>query len=108
MRDKKRNGYVKMSPTDFFAFKVSLKSLPYEVQTTLDLIRAGVILPYRKDGSIFKNKEKVLPVKASDYYKEYTVPTPEITTRGDRRLVIGKGGEVYYTRDHYNSFQEIV
>jgi ribonuclease T1 len=88
--------------------QIDIKFLPYECEATLKLIKTGGILPYRKDGSIFKNLENVLPVKALGYYREYTVPTPEITTRGDRRLVIGKGGEVYYTSDHYNSFQEVV
>jgi ribonuclease T1 len=88
--------------------EVPLESLPCEVQTTLDLIKTGRTLPYKKDGSIFKNLEKVLPVNALDYYREYTVPTPKTTNRGNRRLVIGKGGEVYYTGDHYNSFQKVI
>jgi ribonuclease T1 len=88
--------------------EVPLESLPCEVQTTLDLIKTGRTLPYKKDGSIFKNLEKVLPVNALDYYREYTVPTPKTTNRGNRRLVIGKGGEVYYTDDHYNSFQKVI
>ena len=88
--------------------EVPLESLPCEVQTTLDLIKTGRSLPYKKDGSIFKNLEKVLPVNALDYYREYTVPTPKTTNRGNRRLVIGKGGEVYYTDDHYNSFQKVI
>ena len=88
--------------------EVSLASLPYEVQTTLNLIKTGGTLPHKKDGSIFKNLEKVLPVNALDYYREYTVPAPKINNRGNRRLVIGKGGEVYYTGDHYNSFQKVI
>ncbi len=88
--------------------KVSLKFLPYEVKITLDLITKGGTLPHRKDGTIFKNLEKVLPVQDFDYYQEYTVPTPKIKTRGDRRLVIGKGGEIYYTSDHYNSFRQVI
>jgi len=88
--------------------QVNLKFLPYECQATLKLIEIGGILPYRKDGNIFRNLENALPVKDSDYYREYTVPTPAITTRGSRRLVIGKSEEVYYTSDHYNSFQEVI
>jgi len=88
--------------------EVPLASLPYEVQTTFDLIKTGGTLPYKKDGSTFKNLEKVLPVNTLGYYREYTVPTPKTTNRGNRRLVIGKGGEVYYTDDHYNSFQKVI
>jgi len=97
-----------MALNNFHTSKISLEFLPSDVKSTLDLIKTGGSLPYRKDGTIFKNLEKVLPLKASDYYRQYTVPTPEISTRGGRRLVIGKEGEIYYTNDHYNSFQEVV
>jgi ribonuclease T1 len=88
--------------------EVSLESLPCEVKTTLDLIKTGGTLPDKKDGNIFKNLEKVLPLDALNYHREYTVPTQKITTRGNRRLVIGKGGEVYYIDGHYNNFQKVI
>jgi len=28
--------------------------------------------------------------------------------RGSRRLIVGQNGEMYYTEDHYNSFQEVL
>jgi hypothetical protein len=42
-----------------------------------------------------------------DYYREYTVNTPGAKDRGARRIVRGKGGETYYTDDHYRNFIQI-
>jgi hypothetical protein len=38
-------------------------------------------------------------------YQEYTVRTPGAANRGAQRVVVGKGGEYYYTPNHYQSFQ---
>ena len=38
------------------------------------------------------------------YYHEYTVKTPGERARA-RRIVAGRGGEFYYSPDHYNSFR---
>jgi ribonuclease T1 len=35
------------------------------------------------------------------------VKTPGERTRGARRIVAGKGGEMFYTDDHYNTFRRI-
>jgi ribonuclease T1 len=86
---------------------VALRDLPAEAQTTYRLIRQGGPFPYRKDGSVFGNFEKRLPLYARGYYREYTVPTPGARNRGARRIVTGNGGEFYYTADHYNSFRRI-
>jgi guanyl-specific ribonuclease Sa len=53
---------------------------------------------------VFENREKRLPVKAKEYYHEYTVPTPGSNDRGARRLVHGQQRELYYTDNHYESF----
>ncbi|GAB2971522.1 guanyl-specific ribonuclease [Saccharothrix stipae] len=82
-----------------------LSSLPAQVRSTWELIGKGGPFPYpRNDGVTFQNREKRLPAKASDYYREYTVPTPGSDDRGARRLVTGSSDEVYYTADHYESF----
>ncbi len=82
-----------------------LSSLPEQVRTTWELIGKGGPFPYpRNDGATFQNREKRLPAKPSDYYREYTVPTPGSDDRGARRLVTGSSDEVYYTADHYESF----
>ena len=95
---------------------VLLVDLPPEALQTLDLIKRGGPFPFpRKDGSIFGNFEKRLPVRPRGYYREYTVPTPNSRDRGARRIVAGyhsvNSGETlqefYFTHDHYRTFRRI-
>jgi len=83
--------------------------LPQEALETLRLIETGGPFPYRKDGSIFQNRENQLPRMPRGYYREYTVRTPGSGDRGARRIVAGGNPpEVfYYTADHYRSFRRI-
>ena len=95
--------------------EVALNSLPPQARQTLDLIRRGGPFPYRKDGTVFGNRERLLPRQPRGYYTEYTVPTPGGRDRGARRIVAGRGasgdpassGEYYYTDDHYQRFRRI-
>lgn len=87
--------------------EVPVSALPPEARTTLQLIEAGGPFPYQRDGVVFGNYEKRLPLKARGYYREYTVPTPGAKNRGARRIIAGEAAERYYTPDHYNSFQRI-
>ncbi|MER6065922.1 ribonuclease domain-containing protein [Streptomyces sp. NPDC001792] len=82
--------------------------LPAEARRTLDLIDKGGPFPYAKDGVVFGNFEGRLPKHPRGYYHEYTVPTPGSHDRGARRIVTGRGGEIYYTDDHYNSFRAVL
>lgn len=86
---------------------VQLSELPPEAAETLDLIDAGGPFPEDRDGVTFENREDLLPDHPVGYYKEYTVPTPGSDDRGARRIVVGEGGEYYYTGDHYRSFSRI-
>lgn len=85
---------------------ISINDLPPEARATLALIKKGGPFPYSKDGTVFGNREKLLPIKSRGYYKEYTVRTPGAKNRGARRIVSG-GGVHYYTDDHYASFKRI-
>jgi ribonuclease T1 len=87
--------------------EVAVINLPAEARSTIALIRKGGPFPYERDGVVFGNFEKRLPVQARGYYREYTVRTPGVQSRGARRIVAGRGGELYYTEDHYNSFRRI-
>lgn len=87
---------------------VPLAALPAEAREAVRLIRAGGPFPSSKDGSTFRNRESLLPARPRGYYREYTVPTPGLAHRGARRIVAGRGGELYYTDDHYRSFRRIV
>ena len=83
--------------------------LPLEGRETLQLIRAGGPFPYpRNDGVTYFNRNGQLPAESRNYYKEYTVITPGSSTRGARRLVVGAGGEIYYTQDHYDTFRRVM
>lgn len=88
--------------------QVGISQLPPEVQTTVNLIAKGGPFTYSKDATEFKNREGLLPIQSSGYYREYTVDTPGVADRGSRRLITGNNAELYYTPDHYNSFQEII
>lgn len=88
--------------------RVAISQLPPEVETTINLISRGGPFPYRKDGIVFKNLERLLPLQPLGHYQDYTVLTPGATDRGPRRLIAGQNGEKYYTDDHYNSFQEVI
>jgi ribonuclease T1 len=85
---------------------ISAQDLPREAKETLALIKKGGPFPYSKDGTIFGNREKILPAKPRGHYKEYTVKTPGAKNRGARRIVAG-GSLYYYTDDHYASFKRI-
>ncbi|MGW0286090.1 ribonuclease domain-containing protein [Streptomyces sp. NPDC003236] len=80
-------------------------ALPSQAHDTLDLIDKGGPFPYSQDGTVFQNRESVLPSRQSGYYHEYTVITPGSPTRGARRIVTGEETrEDYYTSDHYATF----
>jgi ribonuclease T1 len=83
---------------------ISPGRLPPEARETLRLIAAGGPYPYREDGVVFQNRERLLPGEPSGYYREFTVPTPGSANRGARRIIAGKNGERYYTADHYRTF----
>ncbi|HEV7647810.1 MAG TPA: ribonuclease domain-containing protein [Actinophytocola sp.] len=87
--------------------KVKLADLPAEAGDTEDLISAGGPFPYPQDGTVFDNREGILPDCSDGYYHEYTVKTPGSPDRGARRIVTGSGGEHFYTGDHYETFSLI-
>lgn len=90
-----------------WAGEIGLVELPPEARETLALIEAGGPFPHARDGTVFRNREGLLPARPRGYYREYTVRTPGARGRGARRIVAGKDGEFYYTRDHYRSFRRI-
>lgn len=91
---------------------VALSALPRQAQDTHSRILAGGPFRFDKDGTVFGNRERLLPRQKRGYYREYTVTTPGVRHRGARRIVCG--GPVvqspetcFYTQDHYQSFQKI-
>jgi len=100
---------VTRSPSDVIA----LAALPPQGRDVMVQIRQGGPFRYEKDGTVFGNRERLLPREKRGYYREYTVPTPGLGHRGARRIVCG-GTQVrapeacFYTDDHYTSFRRIV
>ena len=95
------------------ASEVGLSSLPVEARETERLVRSGGPFPYPKDGTVFGNRERLLPLQRRGHYREYTVKTPGSRDRGARRIVCGGRQPTapeacYYTDDHYTSFRRIV
>ncbi|MFD7231902.1 ribonuclease domain-containing protein [Streptomyces sp. NPDC059881] len=84
---------------------ICYSDLPSQAHDTLELIENGGPFPYPQDGTVFQNREGILPAHSTGYYHEYTVKTPGSPTRGARRIVTGDSPqEDYYTADHYASF----
>ena len=95
-------GHARKSPShDGSMASISVAKLPH-----------GGPFPYDKDGTVFGNRERLLPAHQRGYYREYTVKTPGARNRGARRIVCGGKPRVpdacYYTSDHYASFRRIV
>ena len=78
-----------------------------EIEETLDDVEDGRPYEYEEDGGVFRNDEMLLPDRPRGYYREFTVETSGEDDRGERRLVIGQAGELFYTEDHYESFDAI-
>lgn len=75
------------------------------VEATLDRIARGESDPHRNDGTTFLNRERRLPAHSENYYKEYVYREPGARSPGPERVITGRSGEVYYTPDHYETFQ---
>ena len=91
-----------------FQGDVAVEKLPPEARQTLMLIQKQGPFAYQRDGTVFGNREGLLPKRDRGYYREYTVRTPGAHDRGARRIVAGRAGEYYYTDDHYRSFRRII
>ena len=91
---------------------VALADLPKQGRETYELIFKGGPFAYDKDGTVFGNRERILPAQKRGYYREYTVKTPYARTRGAKRIVCGGSQPAqpeacYYSDDHYASFRRI-
>lgn len=91
---------------------IALAELPAAGRVTYGRILEGGPFPYEKDGTVFFNRERLLPGMQRGYYREYTVAAPGARSRGARRIVCGglrpqAPDGCYYTSDHYASFRKI-
>lgn len=90
---------------------IALADLPVQGAQVHGLVMQGGPFAHDKDGSVFGNRERLLPSQKRGYYREYTVPTPGASNRGARRIVCGGPPKTpdacFYTSDHYASFRRI-
>ena len=90
---------------------VTKAQLPGEAAETLRLIKAGGPFPFGEDGVLFRNSAALLPQHPRGYYHAYTVRTPGMADRGQRRIVCGgqrkQTSDCYYTDDYYASFKRV-
>lgn len=91
---------------------IGLSALPSQGQATYALIKQGGPFPFDKDGVVFGNRERILPLQKRGYYREYTVKTVGASNRGAKRIVCGGPPRTpdacFYSSDHYASFRRIV
>jgi ribonuclease T1 len=91
---------------------LTVAELPAQAKQIYALIHRGGPFAHEKDGVVFGNRERLLPLEKRGFYHEYTVSTLGAKTRGTKRIVCGgpvKAPEIcYYTADHYASFRKIV
>ncbi len=78
-----------------------------DISGTLSRIERGEKFPHRNDGGVFRNREKRLPLEKRNYYREFVHPTKGRRGPGAQRIVIGDKKEIYYTPDHYETFQRV-
>lgn len=55
-------------------------------------------------GDHFGNREEKLP---EDDYQECDIDTMGADSRGAKRIVFSDDGDIYYTEDHYQSFEQL-
>ena len=92
---------------------ITLQALPQHGQQVYALVLQGGPFQFDKDGSVFGNREQILPKQKRGYYREYTVAANRFTpARGAKRIVCGgwtprQPDDCYYSGDHYASFMRI-
>ena len=73
--------------------------------------QGGSVEDYIEDaaigGDVFRNRERLLPTTRGRTYYEADIDTHGRRSRGARRLIYSNDGLIYYTDDHYESFQEV-
>ena len=71
--------------------------------------QGGSLEPYAPGmcigGSLFGNYEGLLPEKEGRFYTECDIDTLGADKRGAKRIVFSNDGLIYYTEDHYESFE---
>lgn len=105
------SAHAKLALSDDGLATIRVAELPQQGQQTYERIHQGGPFPYDKDGTVFGNRERLLPSAKRGFYREYTVKTPGLKDRGAKRIVCGGPPKTpdscFYTADHYSSFRRI-
>lgn len=83
-----------------FITKKEAKNLGWQGGGLDDFIENGCI-----GGDYFGNYEGILPEKEGREYHECDIDTLHANNRGVKRLVYSNDGLIYYTEDHYETFE---
>ena len=71
----------------------------------------GGLDKYKKNGCIggdrFGNNEGLLPKKDGRIWYECDIDTMNQKSRGSKRIVFSNDGLIFYTEDHYSSFEQL-
>ena len=87
---------------------IAVDDLPATAVATLALVDAGGPFPRADDGSPFSDPSGALPSRAPGSYRQYSVVQPGGTADSPWHLVVGDGGEVYWTEDGFETFRRVV
>lgn len=85
---------------DNFITKSEAQELGWSSGIALSDLAEGMVI----GGDRFYNREGVLPKKSGRKYTECDIDTLGKKSRGKKRIVFSNEGQVYYTGDHYESF----
>ena len=74
-----------------------------DLSATIAQIKKGLANPAGDESVVFANTQGKLPRRRAGYYREYIHPTPGASGDSPQRIVVGQGGEWFYTPDNYTS-----
>lgn len=86
---------------------VSADDLPVTAVATLALVDAGGPFPNVGDGAPYPDRTGALPSRPPGYYRQYQVAQPGGSDESPWHLVVGGGGEVFWTDDGFASFRRV-
>lgn len=82
--------------------KEQAKKLGWQTKGTLDKVAPGKSI----GGDRYGNYEKILPDKNGRTWRECDIDYVK-GSRNEKRIVFSNDGLIYYTKDHYKSFEKL-
>lgn len=88
-------------PPNYITKKEAMK-LGWKTKGTLDQVAPGKSI----GGDYFGNYEKKLPVQPNRQYRECDIDY-QSGNRNSKRIIYSNDGNIYYTADHYKTFEHL-